>query len=118
MSIHDTAHQLAREMKASVEYTRFVEAKKAILADEGNKKMVRNFEIKQFEIQRSQMLGEVDERQQQELEQLYSLLSLNPKAREYLEAEFELSKLVSDVQRIIGEAIEEALPVGYEDLPG
>lgn len=116
MSIYDIAHHLAREMKASAEYARFMEAKKVILADEGNNKMVRDFQTKQFEIQQAQMLGQVDERQQQELEQLYSLLSLNPKAREYLEAEFELSRIVSDVQKIIGEAIEEALPIGYEDL--
>ncbi len=116
MSIYDVAHHLAREMKSSPEYTRFMQAKTAILADAGNHKMIRDFQMKQWEIQQAQRLDQVDGAKQQELEQFYSLLSLNPKAREYLEAEFELSRVVSDVQTIIGEAIAEALPIGYEDL--
>lgn len=117
MSAYDLAHQLAKALRESEEFINFIHAKEKILADEGNRKMVSNFQLKQWEIQQAQAFHQdIAEDKQQELESLYSLLSLNPLTREYLEAEFQISRLVNDVQKIIGEAMQEALPVGYEDL--
>jgi cell fate (sporulation/competence/biofilm development) regulator YlbF (YheA/YmcA/DUF963 family) len=117
MSTYTTAMQLAQEIRESEEYRAFIGAKDKIKADESNYKMVRDFQIKQFEIQQAQMFQlEISEEKQQELERLYSLLSLNPAARQYLEAEFRISRLVNDVQKIIGDAIQEALPIGFEEV--
>lgn len=117
MSTYETAQQLAQEIQESDEYRSFIGAKEKIKADESNYKMIRDFQLKQFEIQQAQLFQlEVSEEKQQELERLYSLLSLNPVARQYLEAEFRISRLVNDVQKIIGDAIQEALPIGFEEL--
>lgn len=116
MAVYDLAHQLARALCQSDEYDKFVAAKQKIMADEGNKKMINDFQLKQMEIQQAQLLQEgISTETQQELEQLYSLLSLNPSTREYIEAEFHFSRLVNDVQKIIGDAIHEAMPVGYDE---
>ena len=116
MSTYETAQQLAQEIQESEEYRSFLGAKEKIKADESNYKMIRDFQLKQFEIQQAQLFQlEVSEEKQQELERLYSLLSLNPVARQYLEAEFRISRLVNDVQKIIGDAIQEALPIGFEE---
>ena len=87
------------------------------MSDTNNHKMVREFQLKQWEIREAQMLEhEISEEKQQELERLYSLVSINPTAREYLEAEFEVSRIVNDIQKIIGEAIQDAMPIGFEEL--
>lgn len=116
MSAYDVAQQLALELRNSEEYQSFIGAKERIKANENNYKVIRDFQLKQFEIQQAQLFQlEVDTDKQQELERLYSLLSLNPEARQYLEAEFRVSRLVNDVQKIIGDAILEALPIGFEE---
>lgn len=117
MSAYETAQQLAQEIKDSEEYRGFIGAKEKVISDMQQYKMIRDFQLKQFEIQQAQLFQlDISEEKQQELERLYSLLSLNPVAREYLEAEFRISRLVNDVQKIIGEAIHDALPIGFEEL--
>ena len=116
MSVQDLSHQLAQALKESPEYRRFLAAKGKAKADEANSRMLKNFQLKQWEIHQAQLLQqEVDEEKQRELEQLYSLLSLNTSAREYLEAEFQISRLLNDVQTIIGDAIKDAMPIGFDE---
>jgi len=118
MAANELAHELARTLKESDEFKQFLKSKAKVKSDESNYKMVREFQLKQWEIREAHMLDqEISEEKQQELERLYSLVSLNPTAREYLEAEFEVSRMVNDIQRIIGEAIQDAMPIGFEELP-
>ncbi len=117
MSVQDLSYQLAQALKESPEYLQFLAAKKKAQADAANSRMLKNFQLKQWEIQHAQLLEQdVDEEKQQELEQLYSLLSLNTSTREYLEAEFQISRLINDVQTIIGEAIKDAMPIGFDEV--
>lgn len=117
MAAHDLAYELARTLKESNEFKQFNKSKEKVMSDANNHKMVREFQLKQWEIREAQMLeNEVSEEKQQELERLYSLVSINPAAREYLEAEFEVSRMVNDIQQIIGEAIQDAMPIGFEDM--
>jgi cell fate (sporulation/competence/biofilm development) regulator YlbF (YheA/YmcA/DUF963 family) len=117
MAANDLAHELARTLKESDEFKQFLKSKAKVMSDANNHKMIREFQLKQWEIREAQMLEtEISEERQQELERLYSLVSLNPTAREYLEAEFEVSRMVNDIQIIIGEAIQGAMPIGFEEL--
>lgn len=116
MSIYETAQLLAQQIKESDEYRAFRVAKELMKAEEGQYKMIQDFQIKQFEIQQAHLFQlDISEDKQQELERLYSLLSLNPAARNYLEAEFRVSRMINDVQKIIGEAIVDILPIGFEE---
>jgi len=117
MATNDLAYELARTLKESEEFKHFLVSKKKVMSDASNHKMIRQFQLKQWEIREAQMLEtEISEEKQQELERLYSLVSINPAAREYLEAEFEVSRMVNDIQKIIGEAIQDAMPIGFEEL--
>lgn len=117
MAAYDLAYELARTLKESDEFKQFLKSKEKVMSDAGNHKMVREFQLKQWEIREAQMFEkEISEEKQQELERLYSLVSLNPTAREYLETEFRVSRIVNDIQKIIGEAIQDAMPIGFEDL--
>jgi len=117
MAANDLAYELARSLKESEAFKQFHKSKEKVMSDVSNHKMIREFQLKQWEIREAQMLEtEISEEKQQELERLYSLVSLNPAAREYLEAEFEVSRMVNDIQKIIGEAIQGAMPIGFEGL--
>ena len=117
MAANDLAYELARTLKESDQFKQFLKSKEKVMSDESNHKMVREFQLKQWEIREAQMMEhEISEEKQQELERLYSLVSINPTAREYLEAEFEVSRIVNDIQKIIGEAIQDAMPIGFEEL--
>ncbi|KUO71403.1 MAG: hypothetical protein APF81_06160 [Desulfosporosinus sp. BRH_c37] len=117
MAANDLAYELARTLKESDEFKQFHKSKEKVMSDANHHKMIRDFQLKQWEIREAQLLEtEISEEKQQELERLYSLVSLNPAAREYLEAEFEVSRMVNDIQKIIGEAIQEAMPIGFEEL--
>lgn len=117
MATYELAHELARTLKESDEFKQFIKSKEKVMSDESNHKMVREFQLKQWEIREAQMFEqEISEEKQQELEQLYSLVSINPTAREYLAVEFQVSCMVNDIQKIIGEAIQEAMPIGFEEL--
>lgn len=117
MAANDLAHELARTLKESDEFKQFLKSKEKVMSDINNHKMIREFQLRQWEIRDAQMLeAEISEEKQQELERLYSLVSLNPTAREYLEAEFEVSRMVNDIQKIIGEAIQDAMPIGFDEL--
>jgi len=115
MKAYDSAHQLAKDLNSSEEYRAFVRVKEKIKADPANTKMLSEFQIKQFEIQQYQLMGqEVTQEKQQELERLYSLISLNPSIKEYLEAEFRFSRMMNDVQKILADAVQEAVPIMFE----
>lgn len=117
MAANDLAHELARTLNESDQFKQFLKSKEKVMGDANNHKMIREFQLKQWEIREAQMLEtEISEEKQQELERLYSLLSINPAAREYLEAEFEVSRMVNDIQTIIGAAIQNAMPIGFEEL--
>jgi cell fate (sporulation/competence/biofilm development) regulator YlbF (YheA/YmcA/DUF963 family) len=116
MNPYDIAHQLATALNTSEEYRAFIAAKEKVKTDAANTKMLADFQLKQFELQQLQMLGqEISQDKQQELERSYSLLSLNPSIKEYLEAEFRFSRLINDVQKILADGIQEAVPVAYEN---
>ena len=117
VAANDLARELVRALKESDEFKHFNQSKEKVMRDANNHKMIREFQIKQWEIREAQMLDtNVNEEKQQELERLYSLLSLNDVAREYLEAEFEVSRMVNDIQIIMGEAFQAALPIGMENM--
>lgn len=116
MNIYDVAHQLAKELNASEDYQSYVLAKNKVKEDAANTKMLADFQMKQFEIQQYQILGqEVSQEKQAELERLYSLVSLNPVIKDYLEAEFKFSRMMNDIQKILSEAVKEAIPIAFEN---
>lgn len=53
------------------------------------------------------------------LEKLSEVITLNQDARAYLEAEYQVTQVAMDVQRILSEVVEEAmLPAPLEDTGG
>lgn len=107
MSVYDKANDLAKELAHSEEYKAFLKAKENLAKDTDNLSLLEEFRKKQWEVQVAQMLGqEVDDELVQSLEQVYQYISLNPLINEYLMAEYQFTRLLGDVQKVLTESIE------------
>ncbi len=106
MNVYDSAHGLAQAIKASEEFKQYDATKKQVDANEELSKMIKDFEAKQLEIQTKQMMGEnVGGEEMATMQQLYSIMTRDPIALQYMEAEMRFSLMMKDVYQIVGEAI-------------
>lgn len=106
-NVYDLAHQLARALKNSQEYKEYAQKKNDLYKDEKNKKMVEDFREKVIDIQVKKMSGkEVSQEELDSVKKLEDILRLNPTINEFLIAEYRYSKLIEDISKIIGEAID------------
>lgn len=113
MSVYDQAHALARELKESTEYKEYLKVKKEIEADGVTKKMLLDFQRKQYQLQAKQMMGqELSEEEIDKFKKLVELVQMNRAIGNYLELEQRLAIMLNDVQEIISGGLE----VGFKEL--
>jgi len=106
MNPYDLAHQLARSLKESQEFSEFKQAKAVVDVDQKKKEMVEDFRKKQMEIQSKQMMGhEMEDEEMQKLNNLYSIVSADQEIKRLIQAEMRLAQLLSDIYKIIGDAL-------------
>ncbi len=105
-NVHDKAHELAAAMKNDETVVAYREAVLSIEKDEAKKKMVEDFRTIQFAAYNDKMkTGEVSEDTRKQMEDLVSIIALNPEISEYLDKEQRFSILFNDIMKIINEAI-------------
>lgn len=110
MNIYDNAHELAKSLKNSEEYREFLQVKKLVETDPQAKKMVKDFLTKQMELEMEMMAGKgQDTAKTAELQKMYELISFNTKARDFMQAHIKFQRAMSDVYKIIGEAVAEGM---------
>lgn len=108
MNVYDCAHELARALRESDEYRALKEARSRLEADPTNKGMLLEFRRWQWELEAERALGkEVDEQKVKRLQQLAELVNNNPTLREYLAVEFRFARLMTDIQKILSDALTE-----------
>lgn len=113
VNVHDYAHSLARALKESQENKAFQAARSRIKGKAAAAKMIADFHKKQMELQSQVLQGkELTQEQQDGLQKLYAVLAQDADIRDYLAAEQRLGTLLSDVYKIIGDAVEADLPFG------
>lgn len=113
VNVHDYAHSLARALKESLENKTFQAAKSRIKGKAQAERMIADFHKKQMELQAQVMQGkELTSEQQDGLQKLYAVLAQDADIRDYLTAEARLGQLLTDVSKIISEAVEFDLPTG------
>ena len=107
MYIYDRVNLLAQDIKESREFLDYKQAKDALEEDETAKQLVKQYKKLQFEAQAMLMSGKnPDQESMQQLQKLGELLSYNPKAAAYFEAEYKFNTVISDIYKIIGQAAE------------
>lgn len=111
MSVYDSARRLQRKLKNSEQYQNYQELRKKVMEKKGSKKMLLDYQNLMMEMQNKQLSGEkLDEADQEKLKNLQTFIELNNNVKKYLEAEYTLSKTISDIQRIIFSDLEMGIP--------
>lgn len=110
MNVYDTANNLAEEIKKSDEYKNAIKYKTELESNPDLSKKVQEFEEKRKELQLLTLGGqEWPEDKAKEIQELYTNLLEEEIAKNYFEAETKFSVLISDVNKIIGDAIKDVL---------
>jgi len=107
VSVYDSAHALSRALKSSEEYKAYQQARAAIEKDEGAMWVLRDFRKRQMELEMAQAAGQKPSDEKiAELNKLAEAISLHKQVTEFLMQEMRLLRLVADVQKIMGEALD------------
>ena len=110
MNIYDTANKLAYEIKQSEEYTNYKKVKEEVQNNLELKGKLEEFEKARYEIQVATIQGiEQDSKKALDIQNLYIDLIKNETMKEYFDAELKFNVLLTDVNKIIGDAVEELI---------
>lgn len=110
MNVYDTANRLAREIKESEEYVNYKMARQALALKPDIKKQIGEFEVARYDAQLTQMqTGKEDEEKTSKMKELYAELIQMDEAKKYFDAEMKFNILLTDVNKIIGEAVRDVM---------
>ena len=106
MNVYDTANKLATEIKQSEEYVNYKMAREALALNPDLKKKIGEFEVARYDAQLTQMqTGKEDVEKANKMKELYAELIQIEEAKKYFDAEMKFNILLTDVNKIIGEAV-------------
>ena len=97
MEIYDTVNRLAEEIRSSSQYKNLKESKEKLFADQQKKSLIEEFEKLKQEVKKVKVA------------KLYNVLIENKDIKEYFDYEIEFSKMIADINKIIGDAIKEVI---------
>ena len=114
MEIYDTVNRLSEEIRSSSQYKNLKESKEKLFADQQKKSLIEEFEKLKQEVQimelKRQNNQEIDEEDKKvKVAKLYNVLIENKDIKEYFDYEIEFSKMIADINKIIGDAIKEVI---------
>ncbi len=110
MNVYDTANKLAQEIKDSAEYAEYKKIKEKINANQEIKEKINEFEKLRYDIQVLAMQGtKAEESKTQEMQKVYVELIQNELAKEYFNTELRFNVMLADVNKIIGEAVQDII---------
>lgn len=110
MNPYDKVHELVRAIKESEEVKEYLEIKEEVYKDEKNKEMIKEFREKQMEVQSLLMQGqEAESEKMEKLQNLYQILASNVKVKEFFDREVRFDVMLSDIYKIIGEALKDII---------
>ena len=110
MNVYDTANKLAQEIKQSEEYATYKMAKEAINLNVELKNKIEEFEKARYEAQIIALqTGKDDDEKMKHVQALYGELIQNQEASKFFDAEIKFNVLIADVNRIIGQVVQEVM---------
>ena len=110
MNVYDTVNKLAQEIKESEEYKNFKKYKEIVKSNKEIADNLKKFEELRYGAQITAMQGiKPDPEKEKELQNVYAELLSKENVKEYFEAEFKFNILIADVNKIIGEAIQDVI---------
>lgn len=110
MNPYDKVHELVRAIKESDQVKEYLALKEELYQNEKSKEMIKDFREKQVEVQSLLMQGkEADSEKMEKLQSLYQILASNVKVKEFFDKEVQFDVLLSDIYKIIGEALKDII---------
>ena len=110
MNVYDTANKLAQELKESDEYLEFKKLKLEVKNNPELSEKIEKFEKARYEMQVLALQGGKPlEDKSTEIQNLYAELILNEIVKKYFDYEMKFNILLTDVNKIIGEAVRDVL---------
>lgn len=107
---YDCAHALARSIKSSDIYQRYVQNKNMLEKDAEKKEKILAFRNLQMELNQAYLLGQqLPEDRVQELSLEFAKLNQDPVMAEFFQAEAAFIQLFGEIQEILNKAIEQEL---------
>jgi len=107
VNVYDDAHHLARSIQASPEFISFRLTAARLKAEPSSLEMLRDFRRRQFELQAKALQGEeIAAEEQERFERLSEILASHVVIAAFLQAEYTLSRLLGDIQKIIADAVD------------
>lgn len=106
MNILDKANEFAKELGNVPEVVQLREISKRVEGNEASKKMLNDFRRLQFEAYSQQIeTGIISNEVKEKLNNIGSVIAMNPTVSEYLEAEQKFSILWDNVLKVLNDAI-------------
>ena len=110
MNIYDTVNKLAQEIKNSEEYIEYKKMKELIKETPELKQKLDDFEKARYETQIATMSGQEPSKEQVEtLQKIYLELIQNDITKKYLDVELKFNTMLSDINKILGEAVQDII---------
>ena len=110
MNVYDTANKLAQEIKQSEEYVNYKLIREKVNSNLELKNKIDEFEKARYETQIIALqTGKDDESKMRHVQELYGELIKNEEASKYFDAEMKFNILIADVNKIIGETVQDLL---------
>ena len=104
MQIYDQAHALAKAIKESDEFKQYKKLSEEIDNEPYLKTMIDDFHNRQLELQKEQLLNnKIDPEDEMKMHDLLDVISKDPKAFEFLNAEMKFAQIMGDVSKILSE---------------
>ena len=105
---YDTANKLAYEIKQSEEYINYKNLKKEVNENLELKEKLDNFEKLRYEVQITAIQGlQKEEQKVIDMQNLYAELIQDETMKKYFDAELKFNVLLTDVNKIIAEAVQD-----------
>ena len=109
MEIYDTTNRLAEEIRNSVQYKNLKESKEKLFADSEKKELIEEFEKLKQEVQLMEIRRQNNQEIDEEDKKVNNVLVENKDIKQYFDYEIEFSKMMADINKIIGDAIKEVM---------
>ena len=104
--VYDIARMLAQELQNSEEYRRYHALKEAAMENDTTKTLIAEYHRLQFPPQAAAMQGKKDDALLEKLQKIGEVLQFDKNASAYLIAEYQMNRMLSDVYKILAEAID------------
>ncbi len=104
--VYDKANELAQDIRNSEEYREYKATKEKAFENQTTASLIKEYHKLQITAQAAMVTGNKDDDSMQRLQKIGELLQMNHDASAFLMAEYRLNRMVSDIYKILAEAIE------------